>query len=110
MVEISRKKIELAKSYLDGSPVLYSILRSRGPDSTLVCKTEPDGSNSFFELIEVDAALDALAEYLESLGAPIFEERDRHDAFLDAFEVELKNNGKADVARKIALRAAFHDG
>jgi len=109
MVEMNERSRELARGFLEGDPIFYSVLRARGPESTMICRTESDGSNSFFEIIRYDEALEALAAYLKELGVPVFEDRRKHDKFLDAFEGELKLGYAPADARAVALGAAFPD-
>lgn len=102
-MQFQRSDVELALSFLNADVAYYSILETRGPESAMICLTEPDGSGSFFELISDDEAADIVIRYLKIRKVPVFQHHQDHDKFLAQFQKELANGVPVKVARSSAL-------
>ncbi len=95
MSKAARRR-ELAESVLDGPVELYSVYGG------LVHLTDSAGKMTFVELICDDAAGDALVGYLKEAGAPCFDDREVHDAYLELLRKHLKEGMTPSAARAAA--------
>jgi hypothetical protein len=96
---------EVVRSHLPLDPALYSIWMPGDITTVSIQSTWLDPVETLCELIGNAALHRACAGYLIRMGAPVFKDAKKHDAYVDALESRLREGISPAAARDAALLA-----